>query len=113
MQVLEGVQGVVQGICEGRFVQTIDHWYDENVLVVESGAPPREGRAVHRAHAKAFVQGVEFHGAEPSSVLIDGDRAVVEWMFDITPRGGERRRERRLSLQTWRDGRIVREDVYH
>jgi ketosteroid isomerase-like protein len=56
---------------------------------------------------------VEFHGAEATMVIVDGGRAAIEWMFDLTPKGGARVQQRQVSLQTWRDGKVIREVFYH
>ena len=36
-----------------------------------------------------------------------------EWAFDVTPKGGERSVQKQVAIQTWRDGKIVREVFYH
>ncbi len=79
----------------------------------ENGADPRSGKAANREYEEAFVNGVTFHGAEVGCVLVDGDRAAIEWSFDFTPNGGERLVQRQVAVQVWRDGQVVRETFYH
>ena len=44
---------------------------------------------------------------------MDGERAAIEWVFDLTPNGAERTQQRQVALQVWRDGKIARETFYH
>jgi len=59
------------------------------------------------------VNGVEFHAARVGEGIVDGDRAAVEWELEFTPKGGERLIQRQVTVQTWKDGKVVREVFYH
>ncbi len=113
MSLRENVQAVIDGILAGDVLGTFDAWYADDVVMSENGTDERVGKAANRAYEEAFVNGVEFHGAEVGAVIVDGDQAAVEWTFDLTPKGGERMLQRQVAVQTWRDGRVVREVFYH
>ncbi|MDJ0848965.1 MAG: nuclear transport factor 2 family protein [Myxococcota bacterium] len=113
MSTRENVQAVIDGILKGDILGTFDRWYAEDVVMSENGVDERKGKAANRQYEEAFVNGVEFHGAEVGSVIVDGDRAAVEWSFDLTPKGGERTVQKQVAVQTWRGGKVVREDFYH
>ena len=113
MSIRDDVQAVIDGILKGDILGTFDRWYDDDVVMSENGADERVGKSANRAYEEAFVNGVEFHGAEVGAVLVDGDRSAVEWSFDLTPKGGERTVQKQVAVQTWRDGKVVREVFYH
>ncbi len=113
MGIQDSVQAVIDGILAGDILGTFDRFYADDVVMSENGIDERVGKAANRAYEEAFVNGVEFHGAEVGAVLVDGDRAAVEWTFDLTPKGGERVRQHQVALQEWRDGKVVRETFYH
>ncbi len=113
MSIRNHVQAVIDGILKGEILETFDRFYADDVVMSENGEGERVGKAEARAYEQAFVDGVAFHGAEVGEVLVDGDRAAVEWTFDFTPKGGERVRQRQVALQVWRDGKVVRETFYH
>lgn len=113
MSIRDDVQAVIDGICEGKILETFDRYYADDVVMSENGVDPRVGKAANRAYEEAFVVGVTFHGAEVGEVLVDGDRSAVEWVFDLTPKGGERVTQRQVSVQIWRGGKIARETFYH
>lgn len=107
------VQQVIDGILAGQLLETFDRFYDDEVVMSENGGDERVGKAANRQYEEAFVNGVTFHAAEAGRVLVDGEQAAVEWTFDLTPQGGERVVQRQVALQTWRGGKVVREDFYH
>ena len=107
------VQAVIDGILKGAILETFDQHYADDVVMSENGADERLGKAANRVYEENFVNGVEFHGASVGRVVVDGDHAAIEWTFDFTPKGGERLVQRQVALQTWKDGKVVREDFYH
>jgi ketosteroid isomerase-like protein len=109
----ELVRAVIDGILNGEILETFDRYYADDVVMSENGVDERVGKAVNRDYEKQFIENVEFHGAEATMVLVDGGRAAIEWMFDLTPKGGARVQQRQVSLQTWRDGKVIREVFYH
>jgi hypothetical protein len=113
MSIRDDVQAVIDGIRKGEILETFDRWYADDVVMSENGADERVGKASNRAYEEAFVKSVTFHGASVGEVLVDGDRAAVEWTFDLTPEGGSRVQQRQVALQVWRDGKVVRETFYH
>ena len=113
MSIRDDVQAVIDGILKGAILETFDRYYAEDVVMSENGVDERVGKAANRAYEEAFVKGVTFHGAEVGAVLVDGDRAAVEWVFDLTPNGGERVKQHQVALQVWRDGQVARETFYH
>ena len=46
------------------------------------------------------------------TVVVDGDQALIEWVFDFTNRDGHRIRMEEIALQIWRHGRIERERFF-
>ena len=113
MSVMSEVQAVIDGILIGEILETFDRFYSDDVVMSENGVNVRVGKAENRAYEQAFVDGVTFHGATVGEVLVDGDRAAIEWTFDMTPNGGDRVQQHQVAIQIWKDGRIVRETFYH
>ncbi len=107
------VRAVIDGILRGEILETFERYYSDDVVMTENGGDDRVGKDANRDYERAFVEGVQFHGAEVGRVLIDGDLAAVEWSFDLTPKGQSRVTQKQVAVQTWRDGKIVREDFYH
>ncbi|OWY72125.1 hypothetical protein B7486_04145 [cyanobacterium TDX16] len=113
MSTRENVQAVIDGILAGKILETFDRYYGDDVVMSENGTNERAGKAENRAYEEQFVNNVTFHAASVGNILVDGDKAAVEWVMEFTPKGGSRMVQRQVSLQTWRDGKVVREVFYH
>jgi hypothetical protein len=107
------VEAVIDGILAGTILETFDRYYADDVVMSENGINERVSKAVNRKYEEEFVNGVEFHGASVGRVIVDGDQAAIEWTLEFTPKGGARVTQKQVAVQTWRDGKIVREDFYH
>lgn len=107
-------QQVIDGVLAGKILETFDTYYADDVVMSENGADERVGKAECRKYEEQFVNNLEaFHGATVGRVVVDGDNAAIEWAFDMTFKGSDRITQKQVALQTWKDGKVVREDFYH
>ena len=114
MSIKNHVQAVIDGILTGKVLETFDAYYADDVVMSENKTDERVGKAANREYEIQFLNNVqEFHGAQVGRVIVDGDHAAVEWSFDITFKDGNRVKMQQVAVQTWKDGKIVREDFYH
>lgn len=114
MSIKADVKAVIDGIQGGKILETFDKYYADDVVMSENGDNERIGKAANRVYEEQFMNSIaEFHGVSTGDVIIDGDKAAVEWTFDFTPKGGERIVQKQVALQTWKDGRVIREVFYH
>jgi ketosteroid isomerase-like protein len=114
MSIKAQVQSVIDGILKGKILETFDAYYADDVVMSENRTEERVGKAVNREYEIKFLENVqELHGAKVDRVVIDGDYAAVEWSFDITFKDGNRVKMQQVAVQTWKDGKIIREDFYH
>ena len=114
MSINTQVQAVIDGILQGKILETFDAFYADDVVMSENLTEERVGKKANREYEIQFLENVqEFHGAEVGRVIIGGDHAAVEWSFDITFKDGNRVKMQQVAVQTWKDGKIIREDFYH
>lgn len=114
MSTKANVQAVIDGILAGKILETFDAYYADDVVMSENKKDERVGKAKNREYELQFLGNIqEFHGANVGKTLVDGDNAAVEWTFDVTFKGGNRVVMEQVALQTWKDGKIIREDFYH
>ncbi len=108
------VKAFIAAVVSGRHAEAIEEFYAETASMQENLGPPREGRDVLVAHEKAFLArmaNVVTHPVE--RWLLDGDRVVINWVFDITGQDGVTRRMDELSIQLWEGDKVVREQFYY
>jgi ketosteroid isomerase-like protein len=108
------VNAFVAAVREGRFVQAIEDWYAPAATMRENLGAPRGGRDALVAHERAVLaadKSIVTREAEP--VVVDGDKVVIRWLFEMTAADGTVRRLDELALQTWRGDKIVAEQFYY
>ena len=114
MSIKNHVQAVIDGVLTGKVLETFDNYYADDVVMSENKTDERVGKVVNREYEIQFLDNVqEFHGAQVGRVIVDGDNAAVEWSFDITFKDGNRVKMQQVAVQSWKDGKIIREDFYH
>src|SRR5450755_3576833 len=110
----ERVQAFVDAITSGRFLESIDEFYCEDATAQENLRSPRLGRAALIANETKALAGVQRIDTHPgTSFLVDGDRVVIHWRFDMTGLDGVTRRLDELTLQDWRGDRIASERFFY
>lgn len=110
----ERVEKFIAMVESGAHVEAIEAFYHPHASMQENGLPPRVGRDVLVAHERAALarmQAVHTHRVE--TFLVDGDHVVVNWVFEMTEKGGTTRRLEELALQVWEGDRIVRERFFY
>lgn len=105
LQVLD----LIQLIETGQMLKAITKYYGENVQMQENTAPPTVGFAANYAREAEFFGSLKSAKFTLASVVAEGNRAVINWIFDYTTADGQRYRMDEIAIQTWRDGKIVHE----
>ena len=98
------------GLVEnGQMLEAMTRYYAENVAMQENVSPPSVGFAENYAREEAFYGSLQALNFNLVSVVVEGDRAVINWVFDYTTADGTSYRMDEIAIQTWRDGKIVHE----
>ena len=99
---------------QGEYVKAIEDFYHPDASMQENGLPPRVGRDKLVDHERAVLAGLEaMRTRRIETFLVDGDRVVINWVFEMTLAGGAVRVLDELALQTWDGDRIRRERFYY
>lgn len=99
---------------QGKFIEAIEGYYTADATMQENQNPPRRGRDTlieHERQVMATFPASSSNKAERA--LIDGDLAVVNWVFKGTAANGEVLAVDELALQRWSGDRIVAEQFYY
>ena len=108
------VNAFVATVRDGRYVDAIADFYAPDASMRENLGPPRVGRDLLIAAEKAMLGSVSRIATRRAGpVIVDGDRVVIGWEFEVTTLDGGVRRLDELALQTWRGDLIVEEQFYY
>ena len=114
MPARERVQAFVDMVEANRFVEAIREFYTEDASMQENLGTVRAGRDALAAGEEAVLRNVKAITTRPGTVFVaDGERVVVNWVFDIVTADGRAYALDELAWQVWRGGRIAQERFYY
>lgn len=116
MTIKENIHELNNMVVQGKLLEAFEKFYDEKVVMQENAEPPRVGKNKNREFEKRFVASVQkMHDAKVNAVAYNEDTAVsmVEWEFDMTFKDGKRKKMSQVSVQTWKNGKIINERFFY
>ena len=114
MTIKEDIDDMNSMIIAGKAMDAFEKYYDESVVMQENENPPIYGKEVNRKRETEFFDSLAiFHGAQIKAVAIGDGVSMVEWVFDVTPKGMSRIKMNQVAVQRWNRGKIISEKFYH
>jgi ketosteroid isomerase-like protein len=108
------VAELISYVQAGKYVEAISDFYAETAFMKENHGEPRIGRDNLIKHERAVLAGLaQMRTERVGAVLVDGDRVIINWVFEMTSRDGKKRLLDELALQKWSGERIVEEQFYY
>jgi ketosteroid isomerase-like protein len=109
MSIKPQVLDLIHLVETGQMLEAITKYYGADVAMQENTSPPTVGFGENYAREAAFFGSLAAAKFTLVSVVTEGNRAVINWLFDYTTADGQRYRMDEIAIQTWRDGNIVHE----
>jgi len=110
----ERVKAFIALVEQGEYVKAIEDFYHPSASMQENGLPPRVGRQALVEHERRVLAGLKgMRTRRVETHLVDGDRVVINWVFEMTGQDGATRVMDELALQTWDGDRIAIERFYY
>jgi ketosteroid isomerase-like protein len=114
MDTLGNVRELIALAQQGRFLEAIERFYAEDATMQENQDPPRLGlRALLENERKVLAAAPDIHVERVASLMVDGDRAAINWVFAYTDFACRKVELDEIAYQEWRNGKIVRERFYY
>ena len=107
---------------EGKFKEAMNSLYGDKIVSVEAGAPPgksprMEGIEAVRGKADWWEKNHEVHSVKVEGPWPHGERFIVRFTLDVTPRSGPMAGKRfqmdETGLYTVKDGKVVEEEFFY
>jgi len=103
-----------QLVLTGKAIDAFDKYYHEEVSMQENHLPPTVSKAANREREKDFFGNItEFRSAEVKGIAVGDNISYVTWHYDYTHREWGVRNYTQVSIQHWKDGKIIREQFYY
>ncbi|MEE3719040.1 SnoaL-like domain-containing protein [Tumidithrix elongata RA019] len=101
-------------VLQGKAMEAFEKYYGENVTMQENENPATVGKAANRERELDFFSKVtEFRGAEVKAVAYGEDVIISEWFVDYTHAEWGKVTHDQVSVQRWKDGKVVHERFYY
>ena len=111
---LEKITDLNDLVLQGKALEAFDTYYDENVIMQENENAPTIGKTANRAREEQFFSSiVEFRGANAIKVTVGENTTMVQWHYDYTHKDWGLRNYTQVSVQDWKNGKIVREQFFY
>ncbi len=110
----ERVEAFIARVVSGAHDLAIEEFYTPDATMQENQNPPRVGRDTLVAQERAVMaRAAEIVTHPVTTWLIDGDRVVVNWVFEFKFADGRGFRMEELALQRWEGDRIAEERFFY
>ena len=111
---LEKITNLNDLVLEGKALEAFEAYYDDEVIMQENQNPPTVGKQANREREHQFFSSiVEFRGAKPLKVTVGEGVTMVQWHYDYTHKDWGLRNYTQVSVQEWRNGKIVKEQFFY
>jgi len=114
MDIRDSVNDVIIGMIMGNFDETFERFYDDEIVLNVDGHGESIGKEVSKERRSEYFDGLgSFRYAKATSVIVDGHKAAIEWDLEFVKRDGTSFMWNQVAFQTWKNGKIIREVLYH
>lgn len=101
-------------VLQGKALDAFEKYYHDDVVMQENGNTPTSGKTENRKRELEFFDAiVEFRSAKPLKITIGENTTMVQWKYDYTHREWGVRNYTQVSVQEWKDGKIIHEQFFY
>ena len=111
---LEKIDDLNDLVLQGKALEAFEKYYHDDVIMQENEGAPTIGKAANRQREIDFFSAItEFRSAKPLKITVGEDISMVQWQYDYTHKGWGVRNYSQVSVQEWKDGKIIREQFFY
>ena len=101
-------------VLQGNAMEAFEKFYGDDVVMQENETPATVGKAANRDRELDFFSKLtEFRGADVKAVAYGEDVIISEWFLDYTHSEWGKVTHDQVSVQRWKDGKVVHERFYY
>ena len=101
-------------VQSGRLLDAFEKFYHEDVAMQENANAPVTGKDANRQREIEFLSNVEeFRNASVEGLAVGENISFVKWTYDYTHKQWGVRNYTQVSVQTWREGKIIHEQFFY
>ncbi|PWL38871.1 hypothetical protein DKG77_11580 [Flagellimonas aquimarina] len=114
-QLLTKANEVTALLAEGKFIEAMEEYLDDDVQLFEGNNPAKIGKEFCLAEEKKLLDTVEaFHGYKViSGPAVKNNTTFYEAVMEFRTNDGVEHKFEQVVRTTWENGKIVNERYYH
>ena len=111
---LEKINGLNDLVLQGKAMEAFETYYDDDVIMQENENAPTVGKEANRRRERDFYSSlVEFRGAKLLKLTVGENVTMTQWHYDYTHKDWGVRNYTQVSVQEWKNNRIIREQFFY
>ena len=112
--ITQKLEDLNQLVISGRLLDAFEKYYHDDVEMQENELEPVKGKDVNRKREQEFLSNVvEFRTASVRKVAVTDNTSFVIWSYDYTHKEWGVKNYTQVSVQTWKDDKIVKEQFFY
>lgn len=96
-------------VADFRYQEAHERFYHADLVKHENEGAPTIGLAKHKEEMKRFLASIKEPSATLLQCIVSDNMSVMDWHYQFHHAQWGYRDFRQLSIQRWRDGKIVHE----
>lgn len=101
-------------VLQGKALEAFEKYYHDEVIMQENENTPTVGKEANRQREIEFFSSItEFRSAKPLKITVGEDVSMVQWHYDYTHKDWGVRNYSQVSVQEWKDGKIIKEQFFY
>lgn len=101
-------------VLQGKPLDAFEKFYADDVVMQENNLPPTIGKDANRSREENFFSSlIDFRSAKVLDVAVGENTTMVQWHYDYTHKDWGVRNYTQVSVQHWRDNKIVHEQFFY
>lgn len=113
-EIEQSLQDLNNLVLEGKMLDAFEKYYDDDVVMQENESAPTAGKEVNRQREIEFLNNItDFRGAEVKGIAVGDNLSSVIWKYDYTHKEWGVRNYTQVSVQHWKDGKIIKEQFIY
>jgi|SRR5688500_14147842 hypothetical protein len=111
---LEKIDDLNDLVLQGKALEAFEKYYHDEVVMQENESSPTIGKEANRQREIDFFSAItEFRSAKPLKITVGEGISMVQWQYDYTHKDWGVRKYSQVSVQEWKDGKIVKEQFFY
>lgn len=112
--ITEKLEDLNQLVISGKLLDAFEKYYHDDVVMQENEQEPVAGKDVNRKREETFLSNiVEFRDASVKGLAVSDNTSFVIWSYDYTHKEWGVKKYTQVSVQTWKDDKIVKEQFFY